>query len=154
MTMEVARRTQDPVKEMVGLRDTISGLFDDFFSGKPLLATRYQQSDLGYGWSPAVDIRETDDEIVVEAALPGVRKEDVQLEVKDSALVLTGTRKERPASEDGWLRRELPYGQFYRAFGLPGEVKTKEVKASFENGVLEIRLPKAEEAKPHKVQIA
>ena len=150
MEREMTRR--DELKDMVGLRDTISGLFDDFFSGKPMLAARFTQADNGFGWTPSVDIRETGDAIIAYAALPGVDKEEVELEVKDGNLILSGKRKEIGA-EDNWIRRELPYGQFYRAFKLSAEVKADAVKAQFKNGILEIHLPKAEEAKPRKVRI-
>lgn len=153
MTGEVARTHQDSVKDMVGLRDTISGLFDDFFSGRPMLAARHLQSDNGIGWGPAVDVRETAEEIVAYADLPGVEKEDIQLEVKDNTLVLSGRRKQLANAPDGWLRREAPYGQFFRAFSLSADVKANQVTANFKNGVLEIHLPKAEEAKPHRVKI-
>lgn len=153
MIGEVARTNQDAVRDMVGMRDTISGLFDDFFSGKPMIAARHLQSDSGIGWGPAVDVRESEEEMVVYADLPGVEKEDIQLEVKDHTLVLTGKRKQLSASEDGWLRREAPYGQFFRAFSLSADVKANQVTANFKNGVLEIHLPKAEEAKPHRVKI-
>lgn len=152
MTGEVARNNQD-IREMVGLRDTISGLFDDFFSGKPLLATRQFQTENGWGWCPTVDVRETEDEIVVYADLPGVEREDIQLEVKDHTLVLTGKRKPSCDAGEGWLRRETPSGQFYRAFSLSADVPAAKVSANFKNGILEIRLPKAEEAKPHRVKI-
>ena len=152
MDRELNRR-EDSVREMVGLRDTISGLFDDFFNGKPMLAARFTQPDNGFGWTPPVDIRETADAIVAHAALPGVEKEDLELEVKDGNLVLVGKRKETGGQQDNWIRRELPYGQFYRAFKLSAEVKADAVKASFKNGILEIHLPKAEEAKPRKVRI-
>ena len=154
MTGEVARTSSNQeLREMVGLRDSISGLFDDFFSGRPLLAARHLQSDSGMGWCPPVDIRETEDEIVVYADLPGVERDDIQLEVKDHTLVLTGKRKPLSNAEDGWLRREAFSGQFYRAFSLAADVQATKVTANFKSGVLEIRLPKAEEAKPHKVQI-
>ena len=153
MIGEAARTNQDSVKDMVGLRDTISGLFDDFFSGKPLIAARHLQSDSGIGWGPAVDVRESEEEIVVYADLPGVEKEDIQLEVKEHTLLLTGKRKQLSNAEDGWLRREAPYGQFFRAFSLSADVKANQVTANFKSGVLEIHLPKAEEAKPHRVKI-
>lgn len=153
MIGEAARANQDSVKDMVGLRDTISGLFDDFFSGKPMIAARHLQSDNGIGWGPAVDVRESEEEIVVYADLPGVEKEDIQLEVKDHTLVLTGKRKQFSNAEEGWLRREAPCGQFFRAFSLSADVKANEVTANFKSGVLVIHLPKAEEAKPHRVKI-
>jgi len=153
MTGEVTRMNQDQVRDMVGFRDTLSGLFDDFFSGKPLLAARHLQMDGGIGWGPSVDVRETEDEIVVYADLPGVEREDIQLEVKNHTLLLSGKRKPSADSDTGWLRREVPTGQFFRAFSLSSDVKAGQVKANFKNGVLEIRLPKVEEAKPLRVKI-
>ena len=153
MIGEVARTNQDSVKDMVGLRNTISGIFDDFFSGKPMIAARHLQSDSAIGWGPAVDVRESEEEIVVYADLPGVEKDDIQLEVKEHTLVLTGKRRQLSGAEDGWLRREAPYGQFFRAFSLTADVKANQVTANFKSGVLEIHLPKAEEAKPHRVKI-
>ncbi|MBI4375469.1 MAG: Hsp20/alpha crystallin family protein [Elusimicrobia bacterium] len=136
---------------MMGLRNSVTGLFDDFFSGRPLLA-RGTDTETGWNWSPAVDIRETDDELVIYALVPGVEKEEIQIEIKDGALVLSGSRK-APAEDSGWLRREQYYGSFYRAFSLPAEIQQDRVSANHKNGVLEIRLPKAEKAKPHKVKV-
>lgn len=153
MEKEMTRKEGDSYRDMVGLRDTISGLFDDFFSGRPMLATRHLQSDSGLGWVPAVNIRETQDAFIVCAALPGVEKSDVNLEVKDNTLILSGQVKEAQGEEEGWLRRELPAGPFYRAFNVAAEVDSTKVSANFKNGVLEIRLPKAEQSKPRKVQI-
>ncbi len=104
-------------------------------------------------WAPAVDIRETDGELIVYAALPGLDKADVNLEVKDNALVIAGRMRPLGSEEDAWVRRELPRGEFHRAFALPAEVDASKVKASMRNGVLEVRLPKAEQAKARKVSI-
>lgn len=153
MTGEATRTNQIQVGEAAGLRDTISGLFDDFFIGKPVLTARHLQMDSGIGWCPAVDIRESEEELVAYADLPGVEREDIQLEVKDHTLVLTGKRRMAAPPEEGWLRRETPAGAFYRAFRFSPDVKANQVTASFKSGVLEIHLPKAEEAKPHKVKI-
>lgn len=113
-------------------------------------ARTYEELDEAY-WTPPVDIWETDDEIVLRAALPGVRKEDISLEAREGVLMLSGRCEAR--TETSFLRRELPYGRFYRSFALPDGVKTAEVQAKHECGLLEIRLPKSEEAKPHKVEI-
>lgn len=103
------------------------------------------------GWIPACDIRETEEEVIVRAAMPGVAKEDIQLEVKDDALVLSGLRR---ADEGGeWLRKELPTGPFHRAFGLSSDVDAARVRAEHKDGILEVRLPKAERAKARKVEI-
>lgn len=154
MENELTRKENGTYRDMVGLRDTISGLFDDFFTGRPMLASRSMQSDSGLGWTPAVNIRETHDAFTLQVALPGVERSDVSLEVKDNALVLSGQVREAPDQEDGWLRRELPSGQFFRAFSLAADVDCGKVSASFKNGILEIKLPKAEQSKPRKVQIA
>lgn len=151
MTGEAVKVNQDNVREMVGLRDSISGLFDDFFSGRPLAAVRHMQND--WGWCPAVDIRDAAEEIVACVDLPGVDRGDIQLDLKDHTLILSGKRRSEE-TEEGWLRRETPSGPFYRAFRLPAKIKAGQVTASFKNGILEVRLPKAEEAKPHRVKIA
>lgn len=127
------------------LRTAIDGLLEDFLGARAY--ARVAPS------APAVDIRETEDELVLYCDLPGVEKQDVQVEVRDNNLVVAGERKPRK-EEDGWLRRESYAGTFYRAFALPTEVQAAKVKASMSNGVLEVRLPKAEQAKPHRVTIA
>lgn len=146
-------RADESVRDVVGLRDTISGLFEDFFHGRPLMAARHaHRPETDFGWVPACDIQETDEEIVVLAAMPGVAKEDIQLEVKDGTLVLSG-RRQSGDTRAGWLRRELPEGSFYRAFDLSSDVDAERVSAEQKNGILEVRLPKAERAKPRRVEI-
>lgn len=118
-----------------------------------VFGARRQRHEGALGWAPAVDVRETDAELIVYAAVPGLEKEDVNLEVKDNTLVLSGRMKPLGSDEDCWVRRELPRGDFYRAFHLSADVQVGKVKAAMKSGVLEIRLPKAEEAKPRKVAI-
>lgn len=127
-------------------------LLEGLFSSTPLFGWRRVQQP-GYAWAPAVDIRETDADFIAYVALPGLEKEDVSLEVKDNMLVVSGRMKPLGSDEDTWLRRELPRGDFYRAFELPANVQADKVKASMRGGVLEIRLAKAEEARPRKVVI-
>lgn len=148
------REEHDPFREMISFRDTINGMFEDFFSGRPLLASGLGSVGLSVerGWIPPVDILETADELVVYAGLLGLKKEDCKVEVRDNALILSGERTESEVPRD-WLRRELPYGEFYRAFTLPAEVKADQVKASYRDGILEIRLPKAESVKPRTIEI-
>src|SRR5437660_8952583 len=92
----VRRAEQDPLREMIGFRDTINGMFEDFFSGRPLLASTFSEPSIleERGWAPPVDIRETSDELIVYAGLLGIKKEDCKIEVKDDVLVLSGERKE------------------------------------------------------------
>lgn len=132
---------------------TLDRLFESVFGEAPLFGTRHTRAEAGYGWAPAVDIRETDAELIVYAALPGLNKEDVALEVKDNTLVLSGRMKPLGSDEDSWVRRELPRGEFYRAFHLSADVQVGKVKAAMKNGVLEIRLPKTDSARPRKVEI-
>lgn len=146
------RGEQDPLREMIGFRDTINGMFEDFFSGRPLLASSALSGLEARGWMPPVDIRETADELIVYAGLLGMKKEDCKVEVRDNSLILSGERKPLEEGQD-WLRRELPHGAFYRAFALPIEVKADQVKAVYRDGVLEIHLPKSEAAKPRTVAI-
>lgn len=133
-------------------RASLDRLFESVFGDHPFFAARYARAAAPV-WTPAVDIRETDGELIVYAALPGLDKADIGLEVKENTLVLNGRMRPLGSDEDSWVRRELPRGEFYRAFSLPAEVDASKVKAAMKNGVLEIRLPKAEQAKPRKVAI-
>lgn len=150
----VQRTEQDPFREMIGFRDTINGMFEDFFSGRPLLASVFPESSLveERGFSIPVDILETGDELVVYAAMLGIPKNECKIEVKDNVLMLSGECKEEGEVGD-YLRRELPTGKFYRAFTLPTNVKADQVKAKYADGLLEIRLPKAESAKSRAIGI-
>jgi len=105
-------------------------------------------------WAPSVDIRETDDALLVQAELPGVEKEDVHLEVKDGVLTLSGERHyEKDVKEENVHRIERAYGHFSRSFSLPRNVDAEKVAATMQNGVLEVRLPKRESAKPKSIAI-
>lgn len=128
-------------------------VLESLLGDSPLFGLRRLQAGAGLGWAPAVDIRETDNELVVYAALPGLAKDDVTLEVKEHTLVLSGRMKPLGSDEDSWLRRELPRGEFLRAFSLPADVNAEKVTAAMREGILEVRLPKVEEAKPRKIAI-
>jgi len=105
-------------------------------------------------WAPRVDIRETDDALLVQAELPGIEKKDVHLEVKDGILTLSGERRyEKDVKEENVHRVERAYGKFFRSFSLPTNVDADKVNAAMKNGVLEVRLPKRESAKPKAIAI-
>jgi HSP20 family protein len=131
---------------------SLDRLFETIFGQSPMFGAR-RSCEPGLGWAPAVDVRETDAELIVYAALPGLNKEDVSLEVHDNTLVLSGKMRPLGSDEDAWVRRELPRGEFHRAFHLSADVQVGKVQATMKNGVLEIRLPKAEEAKPRRIAI-
>ncbi|HEV2074660.1 MAG TPA: Hsp20/alpha crystallin family protein [Thermoleophilaceae bacterium] len=105
-------------------------------------------------WSPAMDLVEADDHFVLRADLPGLSEEDVQIEVRDDVLRLTGERKaEHEQRERGWYRVERSFGRFSRSLTLPEGVDPDAISASFDRGVLEVRIPKPEERQPRRVQI-
>jgi len=97
---------------------------------------------------PSVDVYEEKDEVVVKVDLPGMDRDDIDVNITDSQLSIRGEkRKEEEVDEDAYYRSERAYGAFNRTIDLPSEVQTEKAKASFKNGVLEIRMPKSEEAK-------
>jgi HSP20 family protein len=106
-------------------------------------------------WAPPVDLYETDDAFMVKAELPGLTKDDIHIEVHERTLTLRGERKhEAEVKEERFHRRERAYGSFQRSFWLPTTVDANQVKASFKDGVLELRLPKHETAKAKRIAIS
>jgi HSP20 family protein len=105
-------------------------------------------------WSPAVDLRETDQAYIIEADLPGMKKEEIELSVVDNVVTLKGERKfENEVKDKGYHRVERRYGAFQRAFEIPGGFDGSKVEAQFKDGVLHITLPKREEAKPKQIEV-
>jgi HSP20 family protein len=106
-------------------------------------------------WSPAVDIHETEAEIVVKAEVPGVERDDIQLNLENNVLTLKGERKfEKDTKEENYHRIERSYGSFSRAFSIPATVDEGEINADYKEGVLTIRLPKTQKAKPKQISIS
>ena len=136
----------EPAREMMTLREAMDHLFDDAFT-RPLT--------LRDGWSaPAIDMYQTDDEIVVKASLPGVKADEVQINITGEILTIKGeTKQVEEKKEKAWHMREQRWGTFERAVALPTEVVSDKAKAEFENGILTITLPKAEEVKPKVISI-
>ena len=138
----------DPWTTLPTLQDRINRLFDDAFP-----TGRGDEMNL-FDWRPTVDTYEEGDNIVIKAELPGVKKEDVSIDVKDSVLTLKGERKhEKDINEDNYYRRESAYGRFQRAFTLPDAVDPNKIEASYKDGVLKVTVPKAEETKAKKIDI-
>jgi HSP20 family protein len=105
-------------------------------------------------WVPAMDLIETADRFVLRADLPGMREEDVNIEVEDRTLTLSGERARDPREgQDGFFRLERPYGAFSRTLTLPKGVDVDAITASFADGVLEVAIPKPEQAKPRRIEI-
>jgi HSP20 family protein len=105
-------------------------------------------------WAPAMDLVEADDHFVLKADLPGLSEDDVTIEVQDGTLTVSGERKaENEKREKGWYRLERSFGRFSRSLTLPEGVDADKIEASFDKGVLEIRIPKPEERKPRRITI-
>jgi len=136
----------EPAREMMSLRDAMDRLFDDAFT-RPL--------SLRDGWSvPAIDMFQTDDEIVVKAALPGMKSDEVQISITGEVLTLKGeVQQNQEMEEKAWHMREQRFGSFERSIALPTDVVADKAKADFENGILTITLPKADEVKPKTIAI-
>jgi HSP20 family protein len=120
------------------------------------LGNAASETDDFYGaWAPAVDIFENGDDLVIRAEIPGVDKDEVDISVRNNSLTLRGERKrEQEIDDDNAYRLERSYGNFVRSFSLPRTVDSSRISAKYSNGVLDIILPKAEEAKPKKIEIA
>jgi HSP20 family protein len=105
-------------------------------------------------WAPAVDIYETEHELVVKADLPEVEAKDLDIRVENNLLTIRGERKfEKKVNEDNYLRVERAYGSFSRSFSLANTVNSEAIKADYQNGVLTLTIPKREEAKPKQIKV-
>jgi HSP20 family protein len=143
--MSIVRWT--PVREMTSIQDEMNRLMADVFG-------RRLGEEGTLLWQPPVDIEETRDAYVVRAELPGLRQEDIKILVEDNRLVLRG-EKRREAEESGtnYHRVERVYGQFERSFTLTHQVRIEKIEAVYKDGVLIVRIPKAEEAKAREIQV-
>ncbi len=149
------KRTKDwniisPFQELENLQREMNRLFD-------LTFPRLGEADttlLGGQWTPAIDIYDSKDNIVVKADLPGLKKDDIEVSIQDNILTIKGEKKqEREVKEEDYIRSERFYGSFHRSISLPSEVDSSKVKAVFKDGVLELTLSKKEEAKPKQIKI-
>jgi HSP20 family protein len=138
----------DPFGEFTSLRQAMDRLFEDSFVSTP------QARGSGAGAVP-LDVMETDEAVVVKASLPGVKSDDVEVSVHHNTLAITGeVRGEEETGEQGrFHHRERWYGRFSRQVTLPADVDTNACEARFEDGVLTVRLPKKEEARPRRISI-
>ena len=139
----------DPYGEMVTLRQAMDRLFEDSFVS-PLTWRHYDGEPTG----PALDVHQTDDEIVVTAALPGLKPEDVDITITGQNLSIRGEFKaDEEVKRDQYLYRERRFGSFHRQLQLPVRVQGDKAAATFADGVLTLSIPKAEEVKPRQIQV-
>jgi HSP20 family protein len=141
----------EPLRELSTLQNEMNRLFDNVFGDAP------QPSNGGTlrRWMPPMDLVETEDHFVLRADLPGLGEGDVNIELEDRVLTVSGERKaEHESTKEGFHRIERAFGAFSRSLTLPEGVNPEAVEAHFNRGVLEIRVPKPEARKPRKITIA
>ena len=130
-----------------GLESQVGRILNDFFG-------RSQESNLT-SWAPAVDIFESEHELVVKADLPDVKPEELDIRVENNILTIRGERKfEKKVDEKNYLRVERSYGSFARSFSLANTVNSEAIKADYKDGVLTLTIPKREEAKPKQIKVS
>jgi HSP20 family protein len=135
----------EPFREIAQLQGEMGRLFNGLLEG---------QARTSQGWVPAIDVWETDSELVYAFDLPGLTEEQIQIEVQDDTLTVSGERvRETKDQGDRYFRFERRTGSFARAVGLPAGIDESKISASYVNGVLEVRVPKPEEAKPRRIQL-
>ena len=141
----------EPVRELDSIQSEMNRLFNTFFD----TPTTAGNAAPVRRWMPAMDLVEHEDHFLLTADLPGMKQEDVKLEVSDGVLTIAGERKTtQEERKGGYIRIERAAGTFQRSLTLPEGVDPEQVGASFTDGVLEVRIPKPVERKPHRVQIA
>ena len=149
MNMNVVK--YDPFRELRSLQDEMTRLFTGVMP-----SGGFNREDMTHGsWAPSVDIYEDKENLVLEAELPGMNREDFEISVENNILTLKGERKfEKKTEGDSYHRVERSYGTFTRSFTLPQSVTADGASADFENGVLRVSLPKREETKARKIEIS
>ena len=137
-----------PFARFAAVTDEMGRLLDSPFFG------RFNRQMAPAGWVPAFDVYEDQDKLTIRGELPGLKKDQIKLTLKDEVLTVSGERKsETDAQDTDYIRRERAFGSFERTVALPFPVNQSEIAAKYEDGVLTITLPKAEEAKPRQIAI-
>jgi len=138
----------DPLRDVAALHDRVNRIFADAYRRDDDLMSRG-------GWVPPVDIYESGQhELVLKAEIPGLQKEDIALRVENNTLTISGEKKlEKDIRDEQYHRVERLYGTFTRSFTLPATVDTNAIAADYKNGILSVRLPVREEAKPKQIQV-
>jgi HSP20 family protein len=129
--------------------------FDALKKFRNMFEREFPETEIFGAWQPTVDIYDHDTEIVLQAELPGIKKEEVHVEVENNVLILRGEKKREEEVKKGeFFRTERVYGAFTRSFSLPATVDPEKIEAKFKEGVLTVRLPKVEKAKPRHIEIS
>ena len=138
----------DPFREGISLRTAMDRLFEDSLIRPEAWLAPSQWNEL------AVDMYETKDEVIVKAALAGINPEDAEITISGNTLTIRGESKnESEVKEENYIRKERRYGAFSRVVSLPDGLKSDKAEATFENGMLNLRIPKSEESKPKTIKV-
>jgi len=140
-----------PLREL----EALERRFDDIF-GRPFLPSIWRRTPMEErGWAPAIEVFDKEDKFVVKAEVPGIKSEDIDVSVVGDTLTIKGEKKaETEVKEEDYYCCERSYGSFYRSIALPSNVDASKIEADYEDGVLEVSLPKAPEVKPKKVAVS
>ena len=138
-----------PLDRWSNLRDELNSFFD-----MPFSSNFGRTGQLFTGWSPALDLYESGDHLMAVVELPGMRKEDIDISLHDGTLTISGERKRESANSETAQRTERYVGTFRRSITLPTRVDAGKVSATYQDGILNVALPKAEEAKPKQIQVS
>ena len=139
-----------PGREMRTLQREIDRVFDSFFGNGG-----NGDENGSATWAPRVDLAETEDGYLIHLDVPGMSKEELDINFHENVLTVRGERKAEEANEQrNYVRVERAYGGFYRSFTLPKAIKQDEIEANYQDGVLTIRVPKAEESKPRRIEVS
>jgi HSP20 family protein len=140
----------DPFRDVAALQERINRIFNESFGRSRDLDDEVSL----YDWNPPVDIYETTDGVILKIELPGIKKEDVSVEIKDNVLTLKGERLIDPnINDENYYRKERSFGKFHRSFSLQDPLKSDLIKASFKDGVLTVEIPRPEEEKPKRITV-
>ena len=151
MYLTSIRRTPEPNQDVYPNLTRLSRLMDEAFGAFP---TAQNGDAVGSSWTPNVDIREDKEHLTITMDVPGVRPEDVKISLENQVLTIAGEKQALLQEKDErWHRWERHYGHFERTFTLPSTVDAERIEATSDNGVLTVRLPKVEKAKPREIQV-
>jgi HSP20 family protein len=138
----------EPFRDIVSLRDTMDRMLDEGFFRAPVPFAPWAEGSL------AVDMYETDDSVVVKTAIPGIKAEDIDVSITgDTLTVKAATREEEEIKRENYLRRERRFGSYCRSVTLPGGLEADKADADYNDGVLTLTIPKAEEARPKSIKV-
>jgi HSP20 family protein len=140
-------RRNEPTQDVYSGLSRLNRLMNEALAG-------YESESVGSAWTPTVDIREDREHVTITMDLPGVRPDDVKISLENNLLTIRGEKQQtEEKKEERWHRYERSYGMFERSFTLPSTVDPEQIEASSDNGVLTVRIPKAQQARPREIQV-